>query len=106
MDEPRHRKPVFGVSDKVPQSPDSQYSQRIWLDLTLVNLDLGIRVIAKTKLQIVPLFSHMQKAGFLMMCYTVKLLNFRIPENFAVINLKLKQRDQTLGYSAKKMQME
>ena len=37
---------------------------------------------------------------------TVKLLNFRTPENFAVINLKFKQRGQTLVYSAKKMQME
>ena len=30
---------------------------------------------------------------------TVKFLNFRTPENFAVIYLKLKQRSQTLGIS-------
>ena len=37
---------------------------------------------------------------------TVKFLNFRMPENFAVIYLKFNQRDQTLGYFVKKMQME
>ena len=37
---------------------------------------------------------------------TVKFLNFRTPENFAVIYLKFKQRGQTLGYFVKKMQME
>ena len=29
---------------------------------------------------------------------TVKFLNFRMPENFAVIHLKLKQRGQTIGH--------
>ena len=38
--------------------------------------------------------------------YTVKFLNFRTPENFAVIYLKFKQRGETLGYFVKKMQME
>ena len=38
--------------------------------------------------------------------YTLKFLNFRTPENFAVIYLKFKQRGQTLGYLVKKMQME
>ena len=33
---------------------------------------------------------------------TVKLLNFRTQENFAVINLKFKER----GHSIKKMQIE
>ena len=33
---------------------------------------------------------------------TVKVLNFRTPENFAVINLKFKQRGQSLGYFIKK----
>ena len=37
---------------------------------------------------------------------TVKFLNFRTLENFAVIYLKFKQRDQTLGYFVKKMQIE
>ena len=37
---------------------------------------------------------------------TVKFLNFRTPENFAVINLKFKQRGQILGYFVKKTQME
>ena len=39
---------------------------------------------------------------------TVKFLKFRMPENFAVIYLKFKQRGQTLGYFffVKKMQME
>ena len=37
--------------------------------------------------------------------FTVKFLNFRIPENFAVIYLKFKQRGKT-GYFVKKMQME
>ena len=32
---------------------------------------------------------------------TVKFLNFRTPENFAVIYLKFKQRGQTLGYFVK-----
>ena len=36
----------------------------------------------------------------------VKFLNFRTPENFAVINLKFKQGGQTLGYFVKKTQME
>ena len=38
--------------------------------------------------------------------YTVKFLNFRMPENFAVIYLKFKQRGQTLGYFVKKTKME
>ena len=37
---------------------------------------------------------------------TVKFLNFRTPENFAVIYLKFKQRGQRLGYFIKMMQME
>ena len=37
---------------------------------------------------------------------TVKFLNFRMPENFAVIYLIFKKRGQTFGYSVKKMQME
>ena len=37
---------------------------------------------------------------------TVKFLNFWMPENFAVINLKFKQRSLTLECSIKKMQME
>ena len=39
-------------------------------------------------------------------CSTVKFLNFRTPENFAVIFLKFKQRGQSLGYFIKTMQME
>ena len=38
-------------------------------------------------------------------CNTVKFLSFRTQENLAVINLKFKQRFQTLGYFTKKMQM-
>ena len=39
--------------------------------------------------------------------FTVKFLNFRTPENFAVIYLIFKQKAQlTLGYFVKKMQME
>ena len=30
--------------------------------------------------------------------FTIKFLNFRTPENFAVIYLKFKQRSQILGY--------
>ena len=37
---------------------------------------------------------------------TVKFLNFRTPENFAVNYLKLKQRGQTIEYFVQKMQME
>ena len=37
---------------------------------------------------------------------TVKFLNIRTPENFAVIYLKIKQRGQALGYFVKKTQME
>ena len=33
---------------------------------------------------------------------TVKFLNFKTPENFAVIYLKFKQRGKTLGYFVKK----
>ena len=43
------------------------------------------------------------------LCYiksTVKFLNFRTAENFALIYLKFKQRGQSLGYLVKKMQME
>ena len=36
----------------------------------------------------------------------VKFLNFGMPENFAKIYLKCKQRDQTVGYLVKKMPME
>ena len=36
-----------------------------------------------------------------MLSATVKFLNFRTPENFAVIYLKFKQRDQTLGFLKK-----
>ena len=38
--------------------------------------------------------------------YSVNFLNFQMQESLAVINLKLKQRCQTLGYFTKKMQME
>ena len=38
--------------------------------------------------------------------HNVKFLNFRTPENFAVICLKFKQRGQTLGYFVKKIEME
>ena len=38
--------------------------------------------------------------------YTVKFLNFRTPENFAVNYVKLKQRGQTIEYFVQKMQME
>ena len=38
--------------------------------------------------------------------YCEVLLNFRTPENFAVIYQKFKQKAQTLGYFVKKMQME
>ena len=37
---------------------------------------------------------------------TVKFLNFLMPEKFAAIYLKFKQKGQTLGYLVKKMQME
>ena len=37
---------------------------------------------------------------------TVKFLNFRTPENFAVINLKFKQRGQTVDYFVKKTLMK
>ena len=37
---------------------------------------------------------------------TAKFLNFRMPENFAVIYLKFKQRGQSLRYFIKMMQME
>ena len=37
---------------------------------------------------------------------TVKFLNFRTPENFAVIYLNNKQRGQILGSFVKMMQME
>ena len=35
---------------------------------------------------------------------TIKFLNFVTPGNFAVIYLKFKHRDQTLGYFIKRMQ--
>ena len=38
--------------------------------------------------------------------HTVKFLNFRTPENFAVIYVKFKKRGQTSGYIVKKIQME
>ena len=37
---------------------------------------------------------------------TVKFLNFRTPEKFAVIYLKFKKRGQTFRFFVKKMQME
>ena len=37
---------------------------------------------------------------------TVKFLNYRTQENFAVIYVKFKKRGQTFGYFVKKMQME
>ena len=37
---------------------------------------------------------------------TIKFLNTRTPESFAVIYLKFKQKAQTLGYLVKKMPME
>ena len=39
-------------------------------------------------------------------CSTVKFLNFGTPEIFAVINLKYKQRCQTLRYFVKMVQIE
>ena len=38
--------------------------------------------------------------------FNVKFLNFPTLEKIAVIYLKFKQRDQTLGYFIKKMKME
>ena len=38
--------------------------------------------------------------------HTIKFLNFRTQENFAVKNLKFKKRGQTFGYFVKTMQME
>ena len=38
--------------------------------------------------------------------HIVKFLNFRMPENFAVIYLILKKRGQTLGYFIKMVQMD
>ena len=35
---------------------------------------------------------------------TIKVLNFRMQENLAVINIKFIQRRQTLGYFTKKME--
>ena len=37
---------------------------------------------------------------------TVKFLNFRMPEIFAVVYLKFKQRGRSLRYFVKSMQME
>ena len=37
---------------------------------------------------------------------TIKFINFRTPENCAVIYLKFKKRGQTSRYFVKKMQME
>ena len=37
---------------------------------------------------------------------TVKFLNFRTPENFAVNYLKFKKRGQSFVYFVKKIQME
>ena len=37
---------------------------------------------------------------------TVKFLNFRMSENFAVIYLKFKRTGQSLGYFIKMMQLE
>ena len=56
------------------------------------------------------LFLHMALSRFYIICLIIlcyrKVLNFQTPENFVVINLKFKQRDQTLGYFVKKTQME
>ena len=41
---------------------------------------------------------------FIEFTFYVKFLNFRTPENFAVIYLKFKQRGQILGYVVKKIQ--
>ena len=41
----------------------------------------------------------------LLLQLTVKFLNFRMPENFAVNYLKFKKRGQSFGYFVKKMQM-
>ena len=38
--------------------------------------------------------------------HKVKFLNFRTPENFAVIYLKFKQRSQILVYIVKKMNID
>ena len=37
---------------------------------------------------------------------TVKFLNFRTPENIAVLYLNFKQKGQTLGYFVEKMPVE
>ena len=37
---------------------------------------------------------------------TIKFLNFWMPDNFVVIDLKFKHRGQTFGYFVKMMQME
>ena len=51
-------------------------------------------------------FVELQNVLFFTSTFTVKFLNFRTSENFAVIYLKFKQRGQSLRYFVKKMQME
>ena len=40
------------------------------------------------------------------MLFTIKYFNFRTTENFAVIYLKFKKRDQASGYFVKMIEME
>ena len=50
--------------------------------------------------------SQLQQKKLFLMIFTVKFLNFRTPEFFAVIYLKFKQRGRSLRYFVKSIQME
>ena len=65
--------------------------------------------IRETEVHVTGVGSLMFSAKIVMVAYlltTIKFLNFRTPENFAVIYLKFKQGGPTLEYFVKKMQMQ
>ena len=62
--------------------------------------------LAQIFLQLSPNTQLFQATNMNVLPDTVKFLNFRTPENFAVIYLKFKQRGHALRIFLKKMKME
>ena len=103
--------PIYAEDDDPVNSPggkifyrfDENFQNEDLLSYFTISKTTGVIFIAKpltTRENLPDQFnvSHNQ--------FTVKFLNFWMTENFAINNLKFKQRDQSLGYFIKEMQVE
>ena len=76
------RKPVFGVSDQVRHIPGCTTTE---IGYRLELLESLYYLCSKNKCTDQPLFSHMQKAGFLMtqlICYSIVTISYFLCINY------------------------